>query len=258
MAERFRIDLGFPALYASLSMDTKGITDGVVVYDKERQQLFYTGSYSTGGGGGGGTIDTGSFLVTASAILNTITFTQGDGSTFNVTIDTGSGGGGGGGITNIITGNGLTGSLSGNTFTIDVDYYGVDNIILEAPNFTPGNESGVSDKLLIYNNNALEVQDITIQQFIDGYNIAGGGNYWFLDSNNDITNSGSLNVVISSSLTLVQTSSNDDILTINRGNETKLKVNNEGVLTLSPNSFFPTAVTGGIIYKDNEYYFGFL
>jgi hypothetical protein len=257
MAERFRIDLGFPALYASLSMDTQGITDGVVVYDKERQQLFYTGSYGTGGGGGG-TIDTGSFLVTASAILNTITFTQGDGSTFDVTIDTGSGGGGGGGITNIITGDGLTGSLSGTTFTIDVDYYGADNIILEAPNFTPGNESRVSDKLLIYNNNALEVQDITIQQFIDGYNITGGSNYWFLSSNNNITNSGSLNVVISSSLTLVQTSSTEDILTIKRGSETKLKVNNEGVLTLSPNSFFPTAVTGGVIYKDNEYYLGFL
>ena len=216
MVERFRIDLGFPALYASLSMDTTGITDGVVVYDKERQQLFYTGSYSTGGGGGGS------------------------------------------GITNIITGDGLTGSLSGTTFRIDVDYYGVDNIILEAPNFTPGNESRTNDKLLIYNNDALEVQDITIQQFIDGYKIAGEGDYWFLSSNNNITNSGSLNVVISSSLTLVQTSSTEDILTINRGSETKLKVNNEGVLTLSPNSFFPTAVTGGIIYKDNEYYFGFL
>ena len=251
MAERFRIDLGFPALYASLSMDTQGITDGVVVYDKERQQLFYTGSYGVGGGG----IDPSLYLKTASANLNIITFTKGDNSQFTITIDTGSGGSGGG-ITNIITGDGLSGSLSGTTFTVEVDYYGTDNIILEAPNFSPGNESRANDKLLIYNNDALEVQDITIQQFIDGYSIGGGSNYWILDNDN-IVNSGSLDVIISSSLTLVQTSSNDDILTIKRGSETSLKVSNEGVLTLSPNSFFPTAVTGGIIYKDNEFYFGF-
>jgi len=41
------------------------------------------------------TVNTGSLLVTASAVLNTITFTKGDASTFAVTVDTGSGGGGG-------------------------------------------------------------------------------------------------------------------------------------------------------------------
>jgi hypothetical protein len=44
---------------------------------------------------GGGTINTGSLLTTASVNLNTITFTKGDGSTFPITVDTGSGGGGG-------------------------------------------------------------------------------------------------------------------------------------------------------------------
>ena len=44
----------------------------------------------------GGSTDTGSLLVTASANLNTITFTKGDASTFAITVDTGSGGGGGG------------------------------------------------------------------------------------------------------------------------------------------------------------------
>jgi hypothetical protein len=43
---------------------------------------------------GGVTIDTGSLLATASVNLNTITFTKGDGSTFPITVDTGSGGGG--------------------------------------------------------------------------------------------------------------------------------------------------------------------
>ena len=172
MAERFRIDLGFPALYASLSMDTQGITDGVVVYDKERQQLFYTGSYGAGGGG----IDPSLYLKTASVNLNTITFTKGDGSTFPITVNTGSGGGGGDGYWNLI--------------------------------------------------------------------------------NNNIVNSGSLDVIITSSLTVDQYD-NDDIFLIKKSGVTKVKVNNQGVFTLMPTSSFPTAVTGGIIYKDNEFYFGF-
>jgi hypothetical protein len=171
MAERFRIDLGFPALYASLSMDTQGITDGVVVYDKERQQLFYTGSYGTGGGG----IDPSLYLRTASANLNIITFTKGDNTQFTLTIDTGSG--------------------------------------------------------------------------------DGGDGYWNL-INNNIVNSGSLDVIITSSLTVDQYD-NDDIFLIKKSGVTKVKVNNQGVFTLMPTSSFPTAVTGGIIYKDNEFYFGF-
>ena len=43
----------------------------------------------------GTTVSTASFLVTASANSNTITFTKGDASTFAVTVNTGSGGGGG-------------------------------------------------------------------------------------------------------------------------------------------------------------------
>lgn len=42
-------------------------------------------------------INTSSLLTTASVSLNTITFTKGDGSTFPITVNTGSGGGGGGG-----------------------------------------------------------------------------------------------------------------------------------------------------------------
>jgi hypothetical protein len=54
-----------------------------------------TASYAMNGGGGGGSVNTSSLLITASAVDNTITFTKGDGSTFPVTVNTGSGGGGG-------------------------------------------------------------------------------------------------------------------------------------------------------------------
>jgi len=211
MAERFRIDLGFPALYASLSMDTKGITDGVVVYDKERQQLFYTGSYGSGGGGGG-SIDTGSFLINATATLNTITFTQGDGSTFNVTINTGSGG-----VAGVTSLEGLTGAI---------------DLIAGSGIQITNNESNA----------------ITITNTQEGY--------WEL-INNNIVNSGSLDVIITSSLTIDQYN-NEDIFLVKRNNVPKVKVNNQGVLTLMPTGSFPTAVTGGMIYKDNEFYFGYL
>jgi hypothetical protein len=44
--------------------------------------------------GSASTVSTASLLITASVNLNTITFTKGDASTFNITVDTGSGGGG--------------------------------------------------------------------------------------------------------------------------------------------------------------------
>ena len=50
-----------------------------------------TASFALNGGGGGST-NTGSLLTTASVNLNTITFTKGDGSTFPITVNTGSGG----------------------------------------------------------------------------------------------------------------------------------------------------------------------
>ena len=173
MAERFRIDLGFPALYASLSMDTTGITDGVVVYDKEKQQLFYTGSYGASGGGGAG-------VSSLKGLTGAIDLLAGS----NVTITTGSG-----------------------TITI--------------------NSAG-----------------------------GGGDGYWEL-INDNIVNSGSKDVIISSSLTIDQYNS-EDIFLIKKSGVPKIKVNNQGVLTLLSTGSFPTAVTGGIIYKDNDFYFRYL
>jgi hypothetical protein len=170
MAERFRIDLGFPNLYASLSLAPSGGAYEVVVYNSSTQQLFYSGGFS---GGGGSTINTGSFIVNASATSNVLSFTRGNGTSFNVTVDTGS------------------------------------------------NEPS----------------------------------YWEL-INDNIVNKDSKDVIITSSLTVDQYN-NNDIFLIKKSGVTKVKVNNQGVLTLMPTSSFPTAVTGGIIYKDNEYYFGF-
>jgi hypothetical protein len=214
MAERFRIDLGFPALYASLSLDNSSVTTGVVVYNPTTQQLFYTGSYAEGADGD---------------------------------------------ITNLIATGGLTGGGSSGTVTVTVDYEGTNNIILSAPDYAATSPSTTNDKLLIYNNDALEVQDITVQSFIDNY-IPSVVNYWTLIGSNTV-NSGSRDVLISSaSLTVDQsiTKASEDIFLIKRQGVTKVKVNNQGVLTLIPTSSFPTAVTGGIIYKDNDFYFGYL
>lgn len=98
-------------------------------------------------GSGGGSTPTGSLLTTASATLNVITFTKGDGSTFDITVDTGSGGGGGSTFpftgSALITGSlGLTGSLgvtiedgNGPDTKFSVNNEGV--IVLASLNTTP-------------------------------------------------------------------------------------------------------------------------
>ena len=66
--------------------------------------------------GGGGSADTGSLMTTASAALNVITFTKGDGTTFPITIDTGSGGAAV--LSSALTANLTVGGVtSGETFT---------------------------------------------------------------------------------------------------------------------------------------------
>ena len=68
-------------------------TSNTLYYNSSTGEVSYGAAPS---GGGGGTVDTGSFYVGSSVNLNTITFTQGDGTTESVTIDTGSASGGGG------------------------------------------------------------------------------------------------------------------------------------------------------------------
>lgn len=68
--------------------------------------------------GSGGSTDTGSLLTTGSVSGNVLTFTKGDGTTFDLTVDTGSGGGGSAfpftGSAEITGSLGLTGSLGVN------------------------------------------------------------------------------------------------------------------------------------------------
>lgn len=110
------------------------LSDGDLIYNSDRDKvLFYSASafneFGTGNGSGvssyadltnipAGIVSssaqilslapTGSNVVTASSALNVVTFTQGDGSTFDITIHTGSGGSGG--VTNY---NALTNVPSG-------------------------------------------------------------------------------------------------------------------------------------------------
>ena len=71
------------------------VQNTVIGYDADSGELTY---YSTAsfGSGGGTPIDTGSFYVSSTVAGNVITFTQGDGTTESITVDTGSGGGGSG------------------------------------------------------------------------------------------------------------------------------------------------------------------
>ena len=82
-------------------------------------KLFYGsagGVQQLGTGGGGGTTNTGSLLTTASAAGNTITFTKGDTSTFDVTVSGGTGSPGGANKQLQFNGNGAFSGSSALTF----------------------------------------------------------------------------------------------------------------------------------------------
>lgn len=84
-------NIDFGSANVSLPVLTTASQQYIVTYNSESGQLFYTASSAISSGGS--TVSTASLLTTASVSLNTITFTKGDGSTFPITVTTGSAGG---------------------------------------------------------------------------------------------------------------------------------------------------------------------
>lgn len=82
---------------ATPSQVPSSLTQGELAINVTDGKLYYgsgSGNVVKEFTGAGGSTDTGSLLTTASVSLNTITFTKGDGTTFPITVNTGSGGGG--------------------------------------------------------------------------------------------------------------------------------------------------------------------
>ncbi len=80
---------------ATPSQVPSSLTQGELAINVTDGKLYYgSGSGNVVKEFSGGSINTGSLLLTASVNLNTITFTKGDGSTFPITVNTGSGGSG--------------------------------------------------------------------------------------------------------------------------------------------------------------------
>ena len=72
-----------------------------------------------------------------------------------------------------------------------------------------------------------------------------------------ITNNGSRDVKIdNASLTVDIGSKDEDVFLIKTEGSTKLKVNSDGILIFTEFSELPTAIEGGLIYMNNELYFG--
>lgn len=131
IAGSFKTYLTLADFQATASDAVDRFQEGQIVYISSSNELFKISvqfntssfaneviSQSFSWPGSGGSVDTGSLLTTGSVSGNVLTFTKGDGSTFDLTVDTGSGGGGNAfpytGSAEITGSLGLTGSLGVN------------------------------------------------------------------------------------------------------------------------------------------------
>lgn len=72
-----------------------------------------------------------------------------------------------------------------------------------------------------------------------------------------IGNSGSLDVAVTSSLTVNQPYAGEDIFVVKQAQNTKFLINDEGIPILTNRGSLPTLREGGITYTNNEFYFGY-
>ena len=132
--------------YDTGSIDFTGVGsafDGEINISNITASLLSTSSFN---------LATGSFMTTGSVVNNTITFTKGDGTTFNITVDTGSGGGGGSDLNISDEGTTVTSAATKINFvgTIVSASSPAGNTEVTASFFPPG-----SDTQLIYNSASL-------------------------------------------------------------------------------------------------------
>jgi hypothetical protein len=80
---------------------------------------------------------------------------------------------------------------------------------------------------------------------------------WLVNDSGTLINSSDRNVAISNAFLSVDIGNEtDDIFLIKKEGNTKLKVNNDGVLIFTEFNDFPTTTEGGLIYMNNNFYFG--
>lgn len=80
---------------------------------------------------------------------------------------------------------------------------------------------------------------------------------WLVNDSGTLINSSDRNVAINNAFLSVDIGTEtDDIFLIKKEGSTKLKVNNDGVLVFTEFDDFPTTTEGGLIYMNNNFYFG--
>lgn len=228
-------------------------------------------------GGGGGSTPTGSLLTTASANLNVLTFTKGDGSTFTTTINTGSGGGGS------LNYNSLQNVPSG-ILSSSAQFAGLGNITVGGnivPNADETYDLGsstnafrdlyLSSSTIYLGDSAVTIQDGALTVLVSGSgdtapsNLSGSFTGSFLGDGSGLTNvsaapffaaTGSRYVTIEdieiSGSLMLDFSDAIPPLEIASGGITTVGVNGEGILYFNTRSSAPEVKQGGF-YLDNNY-----
>ena len=97
------------------------------------------------------------------------------------------------------------------------------------------------------------VQNVTTTNNYQG----ASSNVWSIDDDNLLINNENRNISIESAYLQVDIGNEpEDIFLIKKNGNTKLKVNNDGVLVFTEFTEFPSTPEGGLIYMNDNFYFG--
>jgi len=112
-------------------------------------------------------------------------------------------------VTSVESGNGLTGALISTVITMSANYGASTNLVTGANTFAENGTDGENDRILIHHSSEDRVQQPTVQEFIDVYNLGGttysagtgidlSGTTFNLDLTEVMANNSTANAVITS------------------------------------------------------------
>lgn len=143
-------------------------------------------------------------------------------------------------VTDVNSGNGLTGALLSGVITMSANYGATTNLVTGANTFVENGTDGSNDQILLYQANDNNVQKPTVDEFVEAYGL--GGTSYLAGTGIDLSSTTfnlDLTEVMDNSSTANAILTNDGDGTLTAESSFTWNASNNGILTLNP------SVTGG-------------